>query len=131
MRSASDLVSFGSSRLIGNDKEEEEEWTAMVAWEEATDEEKWAVMVGVVCTFVATCFLALIVGLVFGFCCSDKIGACCFKCCPACLKCFIMCRGGTKAQADMMMEMGKRAEAGDLMKPYVSETKGKDDDETA
>ena len=126
MRSEGDLISFGSSRDIGTHREEEEEWTAMVAWEDATDEEKWAVMVGVVCTFVATCFLALIVGLCFGFCCSDKITACCFVCCPSCLKCFMRCKGATAAQADAAIELANGA-----AKWKGHATKGKDDDETA
>ena len=100
MRDEYDIVSFGSSRDIGVDREEEEEWTPMVAWEEATEEEQWAVMVGVVCTFVATCFLALIIGLCFGFCCSDKIGKCCFKCCPSCMKCYLRCKGASAQQAE-------------------------------
>lgn len=88
-------------------------------------------MVGVVCTFVATCFLALIVGLCFGFCCSDKIGACCFKCCPGCFKCFLRCKGASKQQADMMVELAGAHGNGNL-KPYDSSAaRGKDDDETA
>ena len=97
MRSETDLVSFGSSRDTGVYKEIEEEWIAMVAWEDATDEEKWAVMVGVLCTFFATCFCALIVGLVFGACCVGRIGLCCLRCCTPCARCYLKCRGSTDA----------------------------------
>ena len=95
-----DLVSFGSSRDIGKYSFEEEEWSAMVAWEDASDEEKWAVMVGVVCTFVATCFLFCIVGLCCGLCCSERLVGCMFICCPGCVKVLLRCKGASAAQAD-------------------------------
>ena len=123
MRSDNDIVSFGSSRDIGTDKEEEEEWNPLVAWEDATDQEKWAVMVGVVCTFVATCFLCLIAGLCFGFCCSGWIFGCCLKYFPSCFKCYLRCKGASASQADALIEMGNQKTPWD--------TKGKDDDETA
>ena len=86
-------------------------------------------MVGVVCTFVATCFLFLIVGLCFGFCCSERIMGCCFICCPGCVKVMLRCKGASAAQADQAVQMMEMARGG--QSPWATKGKGEDDDNTA
>ena len=81
-RAARAGVSFRSKRVTGDyaNLDEEEPWYTLLT--DAVDEEDWAVTTATLCTFFATWFVAMILGLIVGMCCCMPTSKC-FMCCGA------------------------------------------------
>ena len=75
-------MSFRSKRVTGDyaNLDEEEPWYTVPT--DADDEEDSAVTTATLCTFFATWFVAMILGLVVGMCCCMPTSKC-FMCCGA------------------------------------------------